>query len=147
MEKDVSIALKALTHAGKEFSCLGLSDCSANCDTIYGEVEELQQLIPLVQVEAVHSACYCCPAAFPSSVGQCTRASQRDLHSFLSDLLCSILDSPPTLNTNFAPGRLVLQPPGFFNPQCRLQNIAICSHSSSPASRSTSEPESHIAGC
>lgn len=65
MEKDVSAALKALTHAGKEFSSLGLSDCSSNCDTLYGEVEELQQLIPLVQVDLLDSARLCFPPTLP----------------------------------------------------------------------------------
>lgn len=55
MEKDVSTALKMLATVRKQFAAFELVECLSTCDALCREIEEVQELIPLVQVGAAQS--------------------------------------------------------------------------------------------
>lgn len=57
MEEDVSTALEVLATARRQFAASELVECLSNCDAICREIEEAQELIPLLQVGGAISTC------------------------------------------------------------------------------------------
>ena len=63
VEKEVASNVRTMHKTGKAFAQRGLQAYATNCNSVKGEIEEFQKVVPLLVVRSCNFRIACCPIA------------------------------------------------------------------------------------